>query len=75
MPTLNIRAHWDAEARVWWAESREIPGLVAETTTYDALVAELRNIVPALMAMNMPEVRDGVSLRITSDQVEDVLFA
>ncbi len=75
MQTLQVSAHWDAKARVWWAESNEIAGLTAETTTHEGLVAELRSLVPALVAMNMPEVRGGVTLRIVSDQVEEVYFS
>ncbi len=75
MPTLHISAHWDAEAKVWWAESNDVPGLVAETKTYEGLIAELRSLVPALLAMNMPEITDGVSLHIVSNQVEKVYFA
>ncbi len=72
MDTLNVNAHWDPEARVWWAQSDEVPGLVAETTTHEGLITELRALVPALLAMNRPEVRGGVSLRIISEQVEEV---
>jgi predicted RNase H-like HicB family nuclease len=40
----RILAHWDAEASVWWAESTDVKGLVAEAGTLEELVADLREI-------------------------------
>ena len=74
MDILHVNAHWDPEARVWWAQSDEVPGLVAETKTHEGLIIELRALVPALLAMNRPEMKGGVSLRIVSEQVEEVRF-
>jgi len=47
-----IRAHWDADAAVWWAESEDIPGVVAEAATMEALIADLRSLVPELIKLN-----------------------
>ncbi len=46
MEAFKVRAHWDADARVWWAESDDVPGLVAEAETSDGLLVELRHIIP-----------------------------
>ena len=76
MATFNVKAHWDADARVWWAESDDVPGLVAEADTHDELVEDLRHLVPELLAMNLPEMdRAGAMLRIVSEQAEDVCYA
>ena len=75
MQTFTVRAHWDGEAGVWWAESDDVPGLVAEAATHDALVADLRQIVPEMLDLNLPGVRGAISLRILSDQVESVTYA
>ncbi len=76
METFNVKAHWDADARVWWAESDDVPGLVAEAETHDALVGELRLLIPELMALNMPNT-DMARSRFTlvSDQIEELCAA
>ena len=74
--TYEVLAHWDAEASVWWAESHDVPGLVAEAKTYDALVDELRAIVPELLELNMPErSRDRSALRIIAEQTSEISYA
>lgn len=57
---FNVKARWDAQARVWWAESDDVPGLVAEADTHDQLVEDLRRLVPELLAMNKPELLNAM---------------
>jgi predicted RNase H-like HicB family nuclease len=52
MTMLEIRAEWDAEAGVWIAASEDVPGLVTEAATLDALVERLQVIIPELMELN-----------------------
>lgn len=76
MRTYEVRAHWDREVGAWWAESDDVPGLVAEARTHDALVEDLRRLVPELLELNMPDAGQGrFFLRIVSDQVEDICCA
>ena len=71
MPKFTVKAHWDAEAQVWWAESDDVPGLVAEAETHDALVEDLRQLVPELLELNAPEIdRSSATLAIVSEQAE-----
>ncbi len=49
---LEVRAHWDAESGVWWAESDDIPGLVTEAPTFDALVERALAVIPELLEVN-----------------------
>lgn len=42
MQTYEVQACWDNQARVWWAESDDLIGLVAKSRTYDELITELR---------------------------------
>lgn len=58
---LRVFAKWDNEAKVWVAESEDIPGLITEAPTVDALLAKLAEIVPVLLEENdrseyLPEV-------------------
>ena len=52
MQELLIRLTWDPEARVWIAESDDVPGLVLESGSFDALVERVRFAVPELLALN-----------------------
>lgn len=47
-----IRAEWDPEAEVWVATSDDVPGLVAEAATLEALSAKLETLVPELLQLN-----------------------
>lgn len=70
-PTYRVLAHWDSEAQVWWAESDEVPGLVAEAASHDELVQDLRVLVPQMLALNVPDhAQKPFLLSVISDQVE-----
>ncbi|MDR1800095.1 MAG: DUF1902 domain-containing protein [Bifidobacteriaceae bacterium] len=43
---------WDQEASVWVATSDDIPGLVLESGSLDALIERLRHAAPELLALN-----------------------
>jgi len=47
-----IRADWDEEAGVWVATSDDVPGLVTEAGTLEALSAKLEIMVPELLQAN-----------------------
>jgi hypothetical protein len=51
-PPCVVLARWDADASVWVATSDDVPGLVTEAATIDALRAKLRELVPALRRAN-----------------------
>jgi predicted RNase H-like HicB family nuclease len=48
----EVSARWDSEARVWVAESEDVPGLVAEADSPNALVEKLRILIPELLQAN-----------------------
>ena len=43
---------WDDEAGVWIATSNDIPGLVLESGSFDALLDRTRFAVPELLELN-----------------------
>jgi predicted RNase H-like HicB family nuclease len=47
-----VRAEWDSDARVWVASSDDVPGLITEADTIEALDAKLQTIVPELLELN-----------------------
>ena len=50
--TFEVRAVWDAEAKVWVAESDDVPGLVTEEESQEKLVEKLKSLVPELLELN-----------------------
>jgi predicted RNase H-like HicB family nuclease len=50
--TYHVEADWDPEAGVWVATSEDVPGLVTEAETIEALMQKLREIVPELLEAN-----------------------
>ncbi len=52
VPELVVNALWDADAAVWVATSDDVPGLVTESRTFEALLKKLRTLVPELLALN-----------------------
>lgn len=43
---------WDNEADVWIATSKDIPGLILESGSFDALLERVRFAIPELLKMN-----------------------
>jgi len=54
-----VRAEWDEEAAVWVATSDDVPGLVTEAETLEALNTKLRSMVPELLDANGCMPADG----------------
>jgi hypothetical protein len=52
MAEYTIDFTWDPEASVWIATSDDVPGLVLESGSFDALVERVRFAVPELMVLN-----------------------
>ncbi len=48
----RVQADWDAEAQVWTATSEDVPGLVVEAESLDALVDEAKALAPELLELN-----------------------
>jgi hypothetical protein len=61
MPTQSILVHaiWDPEASVFVATSDDVPGLVAEAATEEALQAKLDVLIPELLELNGETPRGG----------------
>ncbi len=43
---------WDNDAQVWIATSEDIPGLVLESGSFDALLERVKYAVPELLELN-----------------------
>ncbi len=49
-----INFTWDDDANVWIATSEDIPGLILESGSLDALLKRTRFAVPELLELNAP---------------------
>src|ERR1051326_2240246 len=66
---VEIHAFWDAEAEVWSAEAENLPGLVTEADSIDALMDKLRVMVPELLSYS-PDLapRLGPEIHLVSER-------
>ena len=69
MEELLIKLTWDPEAQVWTAESDDVPGLVLESGSFDALIERVRVTVPELLELN-GTTPAPVQLRMVSERCE-----
>ena len=51
MAEYNIHLVWDGDAAVWVATSDDVPGLVLEGGSLDALIERARFAIPELLAL------------------------
>ena len=50
--TIQVLATWDPEAKVYFAESEDVPGLATEAESLDVLIVKLREMIPELLELN-----------------------
>ena len=64
---IQVRAFWDDEAKVWVAESDDVPGLVTEAQSVDQLVEKLKTLIPELLAENGIEACGDIPFKLVSE--------
>lgn len=64
---------WDEEAGVWIATSNDIPGLVLESGSFDALLERTRFAIPELLELNADDPRP-FSLTFKSERHERMVL-
>jgi len=60
MIEITVMFSWDEEASVWIAESQDLPGLILESGSFDALVERVKYAIPDLIEqdkMDCPQVK------------------
>ncbi len=50
--SYRVKMLWDAEANVWVATSEDVPGLVLESGSFDALLERIKYAIPELIELN-----------------------
>ena len=71
MTEYTINFMWDPEADVWIASSNDIPGLILESGSIDALIERVKFAVPELLELNGKE-RQPLSICFKSERHEKV---
>ena len=51
MNEYTVLLNWDEEAQVWYCTSEDIPGLILESGSLDALVERARHAAPELLEL------------------------
>jgi len=59
----DIHVEWDAEAGVWYVEDSNVPGLVGEADSLEAMMTLLRTRVPEMLEENACPADDDVPIR------------
>jgi predicted RNase H-like HicB family nuclease len=69
--SIVVSATWDAEAKVWIAESDQVPGLATGADTLEELVEKLKVAIPELLAENgIPFEPDNLPFKIEAQRSE-----
>lgn len=55
MKAFTIHCAWDDEAGVWSVADSDVPGLAGEAPTIENVDRMLRQRIPELISLNMPE--------------------
>lgn len=58
----KVTLTWDNEASMWIATSDDVPGLVLESNSYDALIERVKIAIPDLLEINNNSLAFGIVL-------------
>jgi len=67
---LFIRAEWDEDSRVWVATSDDVPGLVTEGSSLEALIEKLKIMIPELLEANGREMESEIPFEVITRRFE-----
>jgi hypothetical protein len=71
LPEYTINLAWDDESAVWIATSDDIPGLILESGSLDALIERAKFATPELLTLNGAE-QETFSICFRSERREMV---
>jgi len=70
---IEVQVQWDPEAGIWWAESADLPGLVSEAPSLDALIERVSLIIPDLLTAAEGSAAIGGSAQRVTFRVDRVV--
>lgn len=65
-----VKMTWDDEAAVWIATSDDVPGLVMESGSLDALMERVRFAIPELLQLNNITSTESIPVIFRSERTE-----
>ena len=68
---LLIKMMWDPEDHVWIEGSDDVPGLVLESSSFDALLERVRFVIPELLTLN-GDVKYPLRLSFVAERHEQI---
>lgn len=76
MRSITVTARWDDEARTWWTDGEDVPGLCCEGSSFEELSEAVFSLAPDLLVAN-GGARDGekVEIVLTAEQRKTVAVA
>jgi Domain of unknown function (DUF1902) len=67
----TVKAAWDDEARVWYVQDSNVPGLATGADTFEALIEKLKIVIPELLAENgLTPSAEGLSFSVKAERLE-----
>jgi Domain of unknown function (DUF1902) len=64
---FNVQVNWDADAKMWVADSDDIPGLAAEAPDDVTLREKLSRLIPELLALNDVRLQHNKAIEVVLD--------
>lgn len=64
---FNVQVTWDADAKMWVADSDDIPGLAAEAPDDVSLREKLSRLIPELLALNEVPLQANKAIEVVLD--------
>jgi hypothetical protein len=61
-------------AGVWWAESGDVRGLVAESATLEGLLDDVKHLIPDLLELNHGSSARQVQIHLLADRIAGILI-
>ena len=71
MGPLEVQAHWDPEASVWWAQSGDLPGLATEAPSFPELIDHIKSLAPLLIRENLRRPPHGMIVHVSGAASEE----
>ena len=66
MADYTVQFNWDSEAAVWYTTSDDVPGLLLESGSLDALIERVKNALPDLLELDGDESKTSLSIHFVS---------
>lgn len=68
----DVQVDWDNEAKMWFVSESNVPGLVTEAPTPEAMLTKLEIMVPEMLEENGCQVGANVSFHLLTQHQENV---